>query len=436
MKKAILISAVTVSLIFVLACSGENHKVKSEKHDEHDHSQHESTDYDDENVDLHDEHGEEAHGDGSCDSHEKESHKEHEHEGGKKVAINKEQQTRINLKILEAGPGTIDMEGTFPGEITLDPDRVAHIVPVLSGIVRKAEKKLGDVVSKGEVIATLESRELAELKALFLAAQSKEQQALTVFNREKELWEVKKITSEQEYLTAKQKWEEATIELVMAKRQLIAIGFSRSYLDRLHEMKDEFLTSYEIVSPIKGVIVEKHAVLGETVGPEENVFTVADLSNLWVTFNIYRKDMNIVKVGQAVRIDLGADGYCDGFVRYVSPIVDEQTRTTEARVELDNSQGRLRPGTYVTVQLTEPSRVYPVVIKKRAIQILEEKEVVFVPEGDSFEAIPVELGLSDQLNVVVLSGLSSGQPYVSNGAFELKAEIVSSGLGAHAGHGH
>ena len=201
--------------------------------------------------------------------------------------------------------------------------------------------------------------------------------------------------------------------------------------------KDARFAWHAIRAPFAGFLIEKHLTLGEKVNGDESVFSIADTSSVWVRFNIYQKDLGAVKPDQQVRVDLGEGlGSRNGTIGYVSPIIDEKTRTMQARVVLDNQDNTLWPGLYVTVHLTAQTRDASVVIPKSAVQVLDERQVVFVEDGDGFEAVPVKIGAADRERVVVSSGLRPGRRYVTNGAFELKAKIVSSGMGAHAGHGH
>jgi cobalt-zinc-cadmium efflux system membrane fusion protein len=116
--------------------------------------------------------------------------------------------------------------------------------------------------------------------------------------------------------------------------------------------------------------------------------------------------------------------------------VDEKTQTALARVVLPNPQGEWRPGLFVTAELAVGEENAPVVIPKTAVQRMGGDPVVFIETSDGLEPVPVSLGRSNTTHIAVLSGLQSGQRYVAQGAFELKAKIVTSGLGAHAGHGH
>ena len=194
---------------------------------------------------------------------------------------------------------------------------------------------------------------------------------------------------------------------------------------------------YPLRSPFSGTIVQKHITLGEKLSADADVFTVADLGTVWVNLSVYQKDLPHLARGQGVRISAGRGAVeADGKIDYVSPMIDETTRTGLARVVLANPKGRWRPGLFVSASVDVKESPVAVLVPKSAVQSLGEERVVFVEEDDGFEAREVKLGRSDATNVEILSGLSAGTRYVVRGGFALKAKIATSGLGAHAGHGH
>jgi cobalt-zinc-cadmium efflux system membrane fusion protein len=123
-------------------------------------------------------------------------------------------------------------------------------------------------------------------------------------------------------------------------------------------------------------------------------------------------------------------------IEMVTPFVDESTRSATARVVLDNKSGNRMPGTFVTAFSSTSEVNLPVVVAKSSVQNIEGHNVVFIEDEDGFEMKPVTLGRSDRKNVEIITGLEPGTDYVSTGAFQLKATVVTSSLGGHAGHGH
>jgi membrane fusion protein, heavy metal efflux system len=501
---------------------------------------------DDEGQDEHDGHDDEEDHD-ERDGHEAgaEDHAEEE-----RVELTAEQRRRIGLTLATAGPGSIGRDLSFPGEIALDPDRVAHVVPCALGIVREVGKTLGDTVSAGEILAWIESADLAQAKLEFFSREAevgcceievprareifesvnrllallksnpteeafRELAGLemgdyrgklitayaglvaaeTAFDRERGLRE-KDISSGQDLVAAKSEFQRARAEFEasldtarfevvvafgeavrarqIAEFEAIAaeqnlrlkgvsdeeIGVLRSLVPKTAGLEpclctdpgcqdNEFpslreslgaeakLGWYALRAPFAGVVIEKHLSLGEKVGEDESVFAVADTKTVWVNLSVFQKDLATIKPGQSVKVDIAGGGASHpGTIAYVSPIVDAETRTASARVVLANVDDAARPGLFVTVRVSLETVRAAVMVPREAVQILDEKEVIFIAEGDGFTAEPVTLGRGDRDSVEITSGLKAGQRYVMKGAFELKAKIATSGMDAHAGHGH
>jgi cobalt-zinc-cadmium efflux system membrane fusion protein len=367
------------------------------------------------------------------DHHEDAGHEGHAgHE--EVVRLSAEELKEFGIELSTAAPGALHQYVELPGEIVLNADRLAHVVPRVPGIVRKVQKSLGDSVQDDEVLAVIDSRELADAKAAFLAAVEREKLALVNFKREERLW-AKKITSEQEYLDARQALAEARIEKNSAEQQLHALGFSEAYLEGLPGHPDATYTRYEIRAPFAGTIIEKHLTLGEHVNADAAVFTIADLTSVWVDINVYQKDLVRIHKGQTVEFRPG-NGIppAIGTIAWVGPLVGEATRTAKARVVLPNPEGRLRPGLFVTARVAAAEATAGIVIPQSALQSFEGRTVVFVRTLKGYEPRPVETGRRDAARVEILSGLEAGQAFVSEGAFTLKAQLSKGAFGD--GHNH
>ncbi len=361
---------------------------------------------------------------------------DHEDHSGEGVRLTAEQARRFGIKMQVAGPGILRNEIQLPGEVGFNEDRLAHLVPAVSGIARVVNKTVGDRVTAGEVLAVIESRELAATIAGYLEALARRELAKATFEREDGLYG-KKISSEQDYLDAKTAFAEARIVLRASEQELFAIGLEESDLALLENRRDASISRYEIKSPISGRVVEKHITRGETVGSDSDIFTVADLNSVWVNLTIYLKDLNKVRENQRLVIkSMHSDTQAEAGISMVTPFVSESTRSGVARVELDNSAGGWIPGTFVTAHIADSTEEIAISIVKVAVQTLEEGNVVFRRIGLEYVPMPVTIGRSDGDRVEILSGIEPGQSYVAEGAFELKAAIVTSSLDSHAGHGH
>lgn len=329
----------------------------------------------------------------------------------------------FGIEVETAGPGILRIHVTLSGEVVADPGRLSHIVPYVPGVAREIRKKLGDRVRTGEVMAVLESRTLSELKSSFLVSKERLALAEITFQREERLWK-KRISSEQDYLEAKKALAEARIKLEAAGQKLHAIGFRDEHLNQLSFHSEVPMTYYEIISPFDGVVIEKHITLGEAVKDESAVFTIADLSSVWVNLAVYQKDLNKVRAGMNAMIrEDKSEIEATGMIDWVSPVLDESTRTATARVVLSNSDGRWRPGMFITAHVNVKDIEASLIVPRSAVLSLDGQNVVFVQKQEGFEPNPVTIGQSDLTHIEILSGLKAGQRYVTANAFTLKAEL-------------
>lgn len=348
-----------------------------------------------------------------------------------RVVLSAEAARNAGIEVREAGGGRIAQTLTLRGEIVLNADGVAHIVPRVSGQVREVRGHLGDNVRAGDVLAVIDSRELAEAKAGDLAAEAKLSLMRTSLERVEKLYE-KKIAPEEQLLKARQELAEAEIEHRTAEAKLHALGLSEAQVRELHEEKDVDYSRYEIKAPFDATVIRKHLALGEVVGAESDLLVLADLSTVWVDLAVYQKDAARIRLGQPVAVSFrGGIPDAKGVIDYITPVVDEVTRTATARVVLENEGGKLRPGVFVTAELVEHEAAVPVVVAAESILTIRDWSVVFVNDGDTFEARPLELGRSDGRWVEVIQGLSPGEKYVAKNSFVLKAELGKAGA-AHA----
>jgi cobalt-zinc-cadmium efflux system membrane fusion protein len=231
-------------------------------------------------------------------------------------------------------------------------NRVAHISPRFSGVVREIHKSLGDSVASGEVLARIES--------------------------------------------------------------------------------NQGLQSYDVRALHSGVVIKRHATVGEFVKEGDELFVVADLSEIWADFQVYRDDVDSIETGEKIRIDMGTGEPLPAMVTYTSPLIDEATQSRQIRAVLANASGRLRPGLFVSAVVASDQGMVPIAVRTEAVQSFRNFNVVFLTDGHEFQAAPVKLGRADGDHVEVLSGIAAGQSYVSRNSFIVKADIEKSG----ASHDH
>lgn len=340
-----------------------------------------------------------------------------------RVSMSDKQLSLNAVEVLTAGPAKIKSTLKLQGEIKLNADKSVLIVPRVGGIVEKVSVNAGDKVRKGQVLATISSQMIADVRSDLLAAQKRVGLARTTYTREKQLWE-EKISAQQDYLQAQNDLQEAEINLSRVQQKLGALGAGSSGSGQAR---------YDIRSPIDGVVTSKKVSQGQVVSEIDNLFEVSDLSTVWAEMTIYAKDINAVKSGQQVKVKSAAfDAQTQGTIAYVSSLVGEQSRTAMARVVLNNSDKTWLPGLPVNIELTSDEVDVPLAVSVEAIQTLRDWTVVFGRYGEFFEARPITLGRKDDQYVEVLEGLNAGDKYAAGNSYLIKADIGKAG----ASHDH
>jgi cobalt-zinc-cadmium efflux system membrane fusion protein len=355
------------------------------------------------------------------------------HGGDEIVEVTDEQMQRFGIVCEEAASGGVDAWIRVLGEIEINQERMAHVVPRVKGVVSEVCTDLGQHVKAGEVLAVIESRDLADAKAELLNALEVEELGRSQFEREERLYK-QKVTSEEVYLSSKQAFAKARIERRAARQKLLALGLSKEAVDGLAEQPEGSLTKYSMIAPFDGTIIKKHIVLGEVVDDASETFVIADLSTVWVDLSVNQKDVELVSVGQDCEVFQGDDKEgIESKVIYVEHFLDPATRTGVVRAELDNSEGRYRAGTFVTGSIRVGSGHDGVVLPAAAIQIVNDKPCVFVKTEGGFELRYVTIDHKDGDHAEIAEGVEKGEEVVVRNGFHLKAELTKQAV---SGHGH
>jgi len=358
------------------------------------------------------------------ESREAEASEHEEHGESDTVKLTPEQIKASGIQLDKAVAAVIRTGQDFPGEVRSNADRTAQVTPRVAGVVDAVLVNLGQNVRKGQVLAVLSSPELSDLRSEALAARERAAAARVMYQREKTLWE-QKISAEQDLLQAQQALREAEIQQRNAEQKLSALGVQQSG----NAKGSTSLNRYELRAPFDGTVVEKRLALGEAVKEDATVFVVSDLSTVWADVNVSPKDLDKVRVGHpAVVKAAGSQAVANGKITYVGNLLGEQTRSAVARVTLANPGGVWRPGLFVSVSVLASQTQVPVSVRSAAIQMMDDKAVVFVAGSEGFKATPVKLGRTDGQTTEILGGLTAGQSYVAVNSFVLKADIGKSSV--------
>jgi cobalt-zinc-cadmium efflux system membrane fusion protein len=330
------------------------------------------------------------------------------------------------IELSKVGAATIARRLAVPGTIAPDASRVAHISVKLSGTVAELRKNIGDDVVKDEVLAVVESREVADAKSEYLAARlaNELQQDLTA--RDKSLWEGRAVP-EQQYIRSRNAAAQTTMRLSIARQKLLALGVRDDEIAALPQAPDASLRSQNVRAPISGRVAERRVELGTAVGRdnlETDLFVLVDLSRVWVELSVASADLPLIKEGQQVNISArGLSETTIGKIVFVSPLVDKETRTARVVAEIENADRTWRPGSFITAAIALNERKVPVAIPTTALQKIGGHPIVFVRTKEGFEKRDVALGQKEGQSVEIVSGLMAGETIAVSNTFSLKAEL-------------
>jgi membrane fusion protein, heavy metal efflux system len=275
---------------------------------------------------------------------------EHGEEGH--IELTPEQIKHAGIELATVTSGTIRDVLPVYGAIAANAERVQSVTARFDGIIRDVNKRVGDPVSKGETLLTIEA--------------------------------------------------------------------------------NESLKAYSIVSALDGVITQRNANTGERT-TDTPLLVVQDFSTVWLELSVFPKDVDLVELGQQVRIrNLDSTQSADGKIIYIAPLGQGANQAVTARAVIDNPNGKWKPGLFVNAQITRAEIAAPMVIRNEAVQIVADKPVVFVRGEEGFEPRAVTVGRTDGELSEVLAGLAVDEVYVSKNSFILKSEMGKE----DAEHGH
>lgn len=324
--------------------------------------------------------------------------------------------TREKIAFGAAATTTLTPDLAVTGEVTWDARRVVAIGARIEGRLRTVAKVEGEDVQAGDVVAELESVELGRAQADVLKARAREQVARIDAERERKLADAR-VSAERDAQFAQANLEALTAERVAAEKAVEALGGTPG----------GELGILKLRSPLKGRVVEAKARRGQTVSPTDTMLVVADLSKVWVELTVFERDLPAVREGDQVDIRLPADKSTvfSGTVAHVAEVIDREKRAAHVRVELDNAQGRLRPGLSVTASIhASGPRAERLTVPRVAVTRIDGKPTVFVKAGaTAVEPREIKIGAEDADDVAVVEGLKAGEEVVTSGVLALKAEV-------------
>jgi cobalt-zinc-cadmium efflux system membrane fusion protein len=373
---------------------------------------------------------------GAKDEHAAEGDKHAEHAGEKKdehaegaeeLTLTSEEAERAGVKVEPVKSESLGETVQVTATIRPDQDRLARVAPRIEGRITSAPAKLGDRVRAGQTLATLDSVDVAEAHAGWTQAQAELRIAEADFKRAESL-NAEEIIPRKDFLRAQADRDKAAAAVRNAADRLRLLGGAQA-------ASGSGVAGFAVTAPFAGTVIEKKVTLGELGSPSEAMFTIADLSRVWIQADLPEAALAKVRIGANAKVTVPAypGETFSGRVSHIGAMLDKDTRTIAARIEVANADGRLKPEMFATATIEAGGDKRDVIaLPDAAVVLLEGKPTVFVYEQGAYAAREVEPGERVGGRTVLKSGLKAGDQVVTAGAYALKARKLKSQLG----HGH
>ena len=349
------------------------------------------------------------------------------------VPLSKQGVDRAGITVMTVVAGTTSGGLRAPGVVEPNAYKQVVVTPLISGRITRVMAELGQHVQRGQTMAQIFSPELAEAQTRYIRARAELQAHERELARTEKLVEIGAASEQElERIHAEHTARRADVQSVAARLQLL--GMSASAIEGLGPGQALSATT-NVPAPIAGVVTARLANIGLNVNQATTLFTVVDLSTVWVVADVYEKDFARVRVGSPATITTRAypDRVLKGRVSYIDPQVSAETRTAKVRIEVPNAHSELRLGMYAEALLGGEDGASTPLIPRSAVQNVGDRTVVYLvnpTEPERFTEREVRLGASAGDQVAVLAGVQHGDVVVAEGSFSVRAERERLGLRA------
>ena len=374
------------------------------------------------------------------------------------ASIESVKQAGVDVELIERAPIVEAITGS--GEIVYDPTKQASLASRVPGSVWLVTKGVGDLVTKGEVLAVVDAAQVGDLKTSLLRALAEENLQRQNVSR---LNQARSAIAGSRILDAEAALSKAQADVLSAEQSLRNLGLpidiaslrglsERQVLDELRllgipaeirtQLNSKTITSnlIPIVSPIEGFVTQRHVAPGEVVDPTRILFEVANTSQMWLTLNVPLENMDQLAVGQSIRFQADGSRYeVEGKLDWISTAADSQTRMVQVRAILPNVEGKLRSETFGTGQIILREEPDAIVIPNGSshwegcCQIVFVRDKHYFDSPDSFKVFhvrSVRLGATNGEFTEVISGVLPGEVIATDGSDVLRAQLLKNNLGA------
>ncbi len=353
--------------------------------------------------------------------------KEEGHSESEGLTLTSEEATRAGIKVEPIAQQATAGSVVVTASIQPDQDKIARVAPRTEARITSAPAKLGDRVRAGQALATLDSVSVGEAHATLALAQSELRIADADFKRAESLV-ADEIIPRKDFLRAQAERDKAQASVRAASDRLRLLGGSAN-------ASGNSVSGFAVTAPFAGTVIEKKATLGGLASPTEPMFTVADLSRVWIIADLPEAALSQVRIGANARVTVPSypGETFTGRVSHIGAALNKETRTASARIEVANADGRLKPEMFATAAIEIAGALRNVMtLPDPAIVLMGGQSTVFVYEQGAYQMRVVQPGERMGGRTTVVAGLKPGEQVVTAGAYELKARAQKSQLG----HGH
>ena len=349
------------------------------------------------------------------------------------IKLSKEEVDRAGIALEELKAQTLTDTVTVTATIRPNQDRIARIAPRVEGRIVAVSASLGDGVRAGQTLATLDSLAVGEASSALSLARSADRVAEAEYRRAESL-QAEEIISQKDFLRSRAEYEKSRASLRAAEDRLKLLGVPVG-------QGGSMISVFPLATPFAGTVIEKKATVGGLAGPNDALFVVADLSVVWIEANLAEAQLAKVRVGAKAAVTVGAypGERFNGRVTYVASVLDKDTRSVPARIEVDNKDARLKPEMFATAtiesnapQVAQTAQAAPtqvLTVPDGAIVLMQGQANVFVFENGGYEQRAIDPGERLGNRTIVKSGLKPGEQVVSAGTYALKARVLKSQIG-------
>lgn len=398
-----------------------------------------------------------------------------------KIEVSPEGQKAVGLQVQTVALGSMAQVLKTTGQVQAAENRAYDITPRVSGVVNQVYAKQGDAVTAGQVLATIYSadvanqltqllQERARIQSEIARSRTQSQKDILVQANMVELSQAnyqreqimlsQGITARKDYQAAKNAYETAQVELSArksqaaqnvallqnqlsltigaVKSQLRVMGLSSGTIEQVLAT-NRVIPEVPVLSPVSGVITLRGVTLGQNLDPGRKIFSIVNLSPIWVIVNVFQENLGQIHLGQAVYLKTPDGQSLTGSISSIGTVVDPQTRALSVRIVADNPHGLLKPGMFVSAEITTGQTANrKIVVPATSLVEANGQTVVYVRKSNTaFQSLPVQTGEKTSSQVEILSGLTPGDQVVVQGASQLYAQSLIAGKeGGEEGEEH